>query len=152
LVATRSADGRQYRLSSGVVAPFGVRRVAACEARYGFAKPASDVLAGLTGATPTVPFASGTQVAWRRRWEAPVASLQQLARDRCEVAAALRFMRTPVWEVSGSTLALADARYGVRGGFNAVAFPAASACTLTGKWLPPWTPPRRDLLGTGPTR
>jgi inner membrane protein len=151
LVATRSSDGATYRLTSGVVAPFAVRTLAACEARYGFARVGGDVLSGLPTAIDRVAFAGSATVAWRRTWSAPVTELQRLVRERCEVAAALRFMRTPVWMIEASTggdrLALTDARYGTSGGFNALSFPAAGGCTLAGKWIPPWIPPRAELIG-----
>jgi hypothetical protein len=105
----------------------------------------TDVLDALPGAEAAVPYAATTAVAWRSSWPARVGDLQQLA-QRCEVAAALRFMRTPVWQTANGVLTLADARYGVQGGFNVVSLPTAGPCTLAGKWIPTWTPPRAALL------
>jgi hypothetical protein len=70
------------------------------------------------------------------------------------VAAALRFMRTPVWQQGpDGALLLVDARYGMGGGFNTLRLPPPTGgCGLAGRWVPPWREPRRDLLqGTGAT-
>lgn len=148
LVVTRG-DGR-YRVTSALAAPVAGQPVATCESRYaGAASPVGgDALELQPGATIPAPFASTASVAWRRTWSAADGELATLAGARCEVAEALRFMRVPVWDArpDGGVL-LADARFGVRGGFTAVALgPANGQCTLDGGWIPPWRPPRMDAL------
>lgn len=148
LVVTRG-DGR-YRVSSALAAPVVGQSVATCEARYvRAASPiGGDALELQPGATTPVPFPSTAAVQWRRTWSAADGELGALAGARCEVAEALRFMRVPVWDArpDGGVL-LADARFGVRGGFTAVALgPANGQCTLDGGWIPPWRPPRVDVL------
>jgi inner membrane protein len=148
LVVSRSADRAVYRLTSGMAGVTARRTAESCLTTYTRGRAGGDVLSGLTGASATVPFAVSPQTAWRTTWSAPVAELVQLSNTRCEVAAALRFMRTPVWRTSPEgELLLADARYGTAGGFNALAYPAvASGCSITGRWIPSWTPPRMDVL------
>lgn len=149
LVLTRSADGATYRLTSGIAAVFTARNAEACLASYARGRVGGDVLAGVSGASATVTLAVTPLVAWRTTWAAPVAELATLHRTRCEVAAALRFMRTPLWQTAADgTLLLADARYGTGGGFNALAFPASGAgCSIGGRWIPSWVPPRADVVG-----
>jgi hypothetical protein len=44
---------------------------------------------------------------------------------------------------------VADARFGIGGdGFAGLSVPPGTACALTGKWIPPWVPPRADVLGS----
>lgn len=148
LVLSRSADGATYRLTSGLAGVAPVRSAASCRRSYARGRAAGDVLAGVPGASAAVPFAVSPAVAWGSTWTAPVDELVALNATRCEVAAALRFMRTPLWQTSADgTLLLADARYGTGGGFNALAFPGATTgCAIAGRWIPSWTPPRRDVL------
>ena len=60
----------------------------------------------------------------------------------------MRFMRTPVWSLdAGGTAIVADARFGIDGGgFAGLLVAPGTACALTGKWIPPWVPPRADVL------
>ncbi len=148
LIASRSADGQMYRLTTATASVLGVRGAAACQRDYHRGANDPDLLDGLDSVSHTVPYRSSTTVAWSATWQTPVASLKELTRARCEVAAAFRFMRTPAWRTEADgTLSLVDARYGTRGGFNALSYPAAKmTCSLVGKWIPPWTPPRSDLL------
>jgi inner membrane protein len=154
LVATRSADGGAYRVTSAAAAVLAGRDAARCRQAAPRGRAGGDVLSGLAGASLDPPFASTPQVAWRSTWQAPVAALAALAAKRCEVAAALRFMRTPVWQQGpDGALLLVDARYGMGGGFNTLRLPPPTGgCGLAGRWVPPWREPRRDLLqGTGAT-
>jgi inner membrane protein len=143
-----STDGTNYRVSTAFAAPFaGVRPLATCEARYRTGRIGSDVLGGLS-ARRAATFAATTQVAWRSAWSAPRETLQTLARTRCEVQAALRFMRAPVWQrVSDRELLLSDARFGVGGGgFSEVLVPVRGECGMEGAWIPTWRPPRLDVM------
>lgn len=148
LVVTRSADGGMYRVTSATAAVLAGRDAARCRQAVPRGRAGGDVLEGLAGASPRTPFASTPQVAWRSSWQAPVAALAALAAERCEVAAALRFMRTPVWQGDANgALLLVDARYGMGGGFNMLRLPPPThGCGVAGRWVPPWREPRRDLL------
>lgn len=146
LVMSRS-DGR-YRVTSAFVAPFeSVRPLATCAAQYRTGRIGSDVLAGLTeGGAPN--FVATPAVGWRTTWSAPLPTLASLVHDRCEVDAALHFMRAPVWQqVGADRLLLSDARFGVGGGgFSELTVPATGDCTLRQPWIPGWVPPRADLF------
>jgi inner membrane protein len=87
-------------------------------------------------------------VHWDGEWSAPTWQLVALARESCPARAALRFIRAPIWRsAADSTVILSDARYGGASGssFTDIRVPRRSpVCPLT---LPPWTPPRADLLG-----
>jgi inner membrane protein len=94
------------------------------------------------------PRAATPRVHWDSEWTAPVGELLGLARDSCPAAAALRFIRAPVWRsVDDSTVVLGDVRYGggSGNGFSDVTLPRReTACPPA---VPPWEPPRTDLLG-----
>jgi inner membrane protein len=87
-------------------------------------------------------------VRWDAEWTAPQAELAALARESCPALAALRFIRVPAWHaVDDSTVMLGDVRYGggSGSGFSDVTVPRRSATCPAA--VPPWTPPRADLLG-----
>jgi hypothetical protein len=85
---------------------------------------------------------------WESEWTAPREELSALARESCPALAALRFIRVPAWRVvNDSTVMLGDVRYGggSGSGFSDVAVPRRSPrCPRA---VPPWTPPRADVLG-----
>jgi hypothetical protein len=60
----------------------------------------------------------------------------------------MRFIRVPIWSaVADSAVLIGDIRYGggAGNGFTDVRVPRlTSSCP---GWIPPWTPPRVDLLG-----
>jgi hypothetical protein len=71
-----------------------------------------------------------------------------LARESCPALAALRFIRVPIWRLVGDTsVMMGDIRYGggSGNGFTDVRVPRRSASCPPR--VPPWTPPRADLLG-----
>jgi inner membrane protein len=77
---------------------------------------------------------------------APLAELRELARSNCHAGAFLRFARAPFWKDRGATVVLGDLRYDrdEAGGFAELEVPARS--TACPGWIPPWTPPRHDLV------
>ena len=90
---------------------------------------------------------SSTAVQWGGEWTAPAREIEALVRESCPALAAMRFIRVPIWKsVSDSTVLVGDVRYGGGGsGFADVRVPRRSAeCPRA---VPPWTPPRADLLG-----
>lgn len=94
------------------------------------------------------PRRSTSRVLWETEWTASHAQLATLARN-CTALAALRFIRVPAWHVvDDSTVMLGDVRYGAGsgGGFSDVRVPLRS--TTCPRAVPPWTPPRADLLGS----
>jgi len=85
-------------------------------------------------------------VQWGGEWAGPSRELETLVRESCPALAAMRFIRVPIWKAVGdSTVLLGDVRYGGGGGgFADVDVPRRSAeCPRA---VPPWTPPRGDLL------
>lgn len=87
-------------------------------------------------------------VQWEGEWRAPSAELVQLARESCTALAALRFIRVPIWQAtSDSTVLLGDARYGGGSGNGFSDVTVMRRSTRCPAAVPPWTPPRADLLG-----
>jgi len=124
------ADATTYRASTVTVAPFP--RLL----------PASRC-AGAQYPSATRP--ASASVRWRTEWSAPRAELAALARDNCVVAAALRFVRVPVWLRDTTTVSIADLRFS-RGGGGFAEIEAPIHPTTCPAHLPPWTPPRAALL------
>jgi inner membrane protein len=87
-------------------------------------------------------------VHWDGDWTAPSAELATLVRASCPALAAMRFIRVPIWHaIADSSVVLGDVRFGGGAGssFTDVEVPQWSEeCRLA---VPPWTPPRADLLG-----
>jgi inner membrane protein len=88
---------------------------------------------------------STAAVQWGGEWAAPSAELEALARESCPALAAMRFIRVPMWTAAGDSVLLGDVRYGGGGGgFADVHVPRRSVgCPPA---VPPWVPPRADLL------
>lgn len=131
-----SMAGDRYQLRSAAIAPWpAIRSLASCP---------TTIRAALDGTPLTSP---GTpRVAWDVSWSAPVHELRQLAAGSCEARAALRFIRMPIWRRgAGDTVQLSDARYGEGdGSFASVRVRRGDDCP---RLVPPWEPPRRQLLG-----
>jgi inner membrane protein len=131
-------DGGTYRVTAATVAPFPeLRDARAC----GTPAVSLGLLPSPRRATPVVR--------WGGEWSAPRAELATLAAEHCDVAAALRFIRVPVWRrAPDGRIFIGDLRYGgFGGGFATLATPARpGACP---EHVPSWTPPRRDVLGAG---
>ena len=89
---------------------------------------------------------STAAVQWDAEWSVPAAPLVALARQSCPALAALRFIRVPIWrDYPDSIVMLGDLRYGGTGtGFSDVRVPARA--TRCQRAVPPWTPPRSDVL------
>jgi inner membrane protein len=144
-------DGPTYRVTTATVAPWpGWRAAADCpsdiRAVRGEADDGPEVLGDLGGGLRRSARRSTPGVRWRREWSAPLDSLRTLAATHCQVAAALRFMRVPVWDRrADGAVRLSDLRYGFGGnGFADLFLPAVPAA-CPGR-VPPWVPPRARLL------
>jgi inner membrane protein len=108
-------------------------------------------------AQPTAPLAdvadpSTDDVRWRGEFVAPLAQLSELATRDCRVAALLRFVRAPYWTVAGDVVIVGDLRYDRNPGldFADIAVSRDGRETTCPGAVPPWTPPRHDLLGRAP--
>jgi inner membrane protein len=140
-VITVERSGARYRASTGRVsiAP-SLAPAAHCATRQTTGSLISDS-----------PRGSTASLAWDGEWSAPSKELATLARQSCLALAALRFIRVPIWSAIGDSMVLlGDVRYGggSGNGFTDVRVPRLTR-TCPG-WIPPWTPPRADLLGPSP--
>ncbi len=143
-------DSAEYRASRATVAPWpALRSAASCVGSGEAVSAAREPGPGLAGGMRPSTRADAAAIVWRQEWAAPAGALATLARNNCSVAAALRFIRVPVWEVlPDGRVALSDLRYGNGGnGFADVELPGSSnACPA---YVPSWTPPRAELLRAG---
>jgi inner membrane protein len=116
---------------------------------------ASECPRGLEG-HPTAPFVevpgpSSDRVAWRGQFAADVRELRDRFERDCVTQAFLRFARAPFWIPDGPGLVLGDLRYDREParGFAEIGSGDTAGCPEN---VPPWEPPRRDLLGAGSSR
>ncbi len=135
-------DDSTYRATSAIVAPFSrVRSAAACASGNG------DSFAAGSGVGPAIATHTSTEsVHWSNEWSAPLADLTRLVATNCELAAAMEFIRVPIWStLPNGDVEIGDARFGVgaRGFASVTALPHPAKCP---RWLPGWAPPRADLL------
>jgi inner membrane protein len=97
---------------------------------------------------PLAPVAAppDPSVRWEGEFRAPLARLRSLARERCDAAAMLRFVRTPFWAETPEGTVLGDLRFdrNDRLGFAEMLLaPPGAPCP---RLVPTWRPPRSDLL------
>ena len=91
--------------------------------------------------------ADSPAIQWGNSWGGAVDELRALASSNCEVSAALRFMRVPIWRrLENGDVLLFDMRYG-EGGFASIVAQAGAPCP---GGVPPWEWPRSDVLGEAP--
>lgn len=135
-------DGPTYRVTSAMVAPFTrVRSASACSSQ------GDDNFSNRAAFGPALSaHVSDEDVRWANEWSAPLADLTDIVRTRCEAAAAMEFIRVPLWsELKNGDIEISDARFGT--GARAFASVTASARPAQcPRFLPGWTPPREDLL------
>jgi len=132
-------EGGTYRASSATVAPLpALRNAAACRHNG----------RGLSAAVPAGQVDSPA-LRWGGSWSAPLAELRALTTDNCEAAAALRFIRVPIWRsASNGDVVISDLRYGEgEGSFASVLARAGARCPNP---VPDWEWPRSDVLGAAP--
>jgi inner membrane protein len=134
---TVERSGERYRVATARVsaAPW-ITRAPQCGARE-----SANSLIGQSSRRST------SAVQWDTEWSAPANEIGRLARESCPALAALRFIRVPIWRsLDDSLLVLGDARYGGASGsgFSDLRVPRRSATCPPA--VPPWVPPRVDLL------
>jgi inner membrane protein len=139
VLALTAADGT-YGVASAMVAPFpGIRRANDCRGAP----------RALANGTPSGR-ADSRSIRWGALWTGEVSELRELARTNCEVAAALQFIRVPVWRhLANGEIELSDIRFGAAGGGFA-SIVAARAPAPCPRYLPGWDWPRLDLLSPSP--
>ena len=137
-VITVERSGATYRVSTAQVSSVpAITPAERCPVR-----------GGAGSALRASPRRSTWAVRWDGEWTAPAADLASLARQSCPALAALRFIRAPAWRaMGGATVMLGDVRFGRASGsgFSDVRVPRRAAACPRG--VPPWIPPRADLLG-----
>lgn len=141
-------DGATYRVSNAMVAVWPRVRTARTCAEAARALESSLAPNAEIGDRWRVATRETTAaIAWRQSWDAPEAELVALARSRCDVRAALEFIRAPAWgrDRTGA-IRLSDLRFGFGGnGFADLTFGATlGECPA---YVPGWTPPRADVIG-----
>jgi len=132
-------DGGTYAATSATVAPLAsLRSASACGASN---REMPEGASAIRRDSPAIE--------WGNSWSAPVGELRWLAATHCEVAAALRFMRVPVWRrAANGDVTLSDLRYGEGGGsFASIVTRAGAPCPHP---VPDWEWPRSDILGAAP--
>lgn len=141
-------DGETYRVSTATVSAWpSLRDALSCAGGDGALRRERRPTPGIGGGLRPSTRAATARVAWKQEWVAPRAALVSLAAARCDVTAALEFMRVPVWESrADGTVILSDFRFGFGGGgFADVVFPAdPEPCPGV---VPGWRKPRGDVLG-----
>jgi len=126
-------DATIYRASAATVATVpGVRSAARCARGAGTGPSAR-------AGTPALR--------WGGQFSAPVRALRELVATNCEIAAAMQFIRVPVWRrAAGDSVEFADLRYRDGGGGFATIMTARTPARCPDR-VPGWVPPRSDLLG-----
>ncbi|MCC6773826.1 MAG: metal-dependent hydrolase [Gemmatimonadaceae bacterium] len=128
-----------YRVSSATVAPaWRLHPAAACRSNA----------RGLSGAVAS-DLPRSPAIEWGGSWSAPVSELRQIATGNCEVAAALRFIRVPIWRQGpNGDVTVSDLRFGEgEGSFASIEARSSASCPHP---VPNWEWPRHDLLGAAP--
>jgi inner membrane protein len=103
---------------------------------------------------PTAPLShdpspATTEIRWRSVFRAPRAELSELALSSCVAAAFLRFSRVPYWTKAERGYVVGDLRYDRNPGLDFADIPLAPPGSSDEKCpaaVPPWTPPRLDVL------
>ena len=99
--------------------------------------------------TATAPLtaieATDGSVLWRSEFEGSLTELRTLARSHCDAAAFLRYARAPFWVPDQPTI-VGDLRFDRSRAldFAEMTLSQGGACP---PHVPPWTPPRAELLG-----
>lgn len=103
-------------------------------------------------ANPTAPLAplsipADRRLRWTAEYRASLAELRGLAR-RCEVSALLRFARVPYFtdRAENQTRVIGDLRYDRNPDLDFSDFRLSATPGWCPRYVPPWLPPRADLL------
>ena len=103
---------------------------------------------------PTAPLShdpspTTAEIRWRSAFRAPRAELAELAYSSCVAAAFLRFSRVPYWTKAEGSYIVGDLRYDRNPGLDFADIPLGPPAIPDAKCpvaVPPWTPPRLDVL------
>lgn len=91
------------------------------------------------------------QIHWVIERQFEVERLKTLSEASCAVRAFLQFARAPVYEIEKNTAKLSDWRFDLRGrkNFTSLEVSPLPVGNQSCAFLPPWIPPRQDLLSSG---
>lgn len=131
-----TSDATNYSATTATVAPVPALRAASACGNGG----RGDADGSKKAAQRDTP-----SIRWGRTWSAPVAELRALAAERCELAAALEFIRVPVWSrAPNGDVTIFDLRFGNGGdSFTTVVSRPGAKCP---RGVPGWREPRGDVL------
>ncbi len=139
-----------YRVHTATVAALpGVRNALRCDDNIQDVSAGSSDGLARSSRAESLSETSAASVRWREEWTGSRSELRSFAVTHCEFAAALEFMRVPVWRRDGSGgVLLSDLRYGLYGsGFASVRFEAVPReCPA---FVPGWRMPRADVIVGG---
>jgi len=131
------SEGGVYHARRGMlsIAP-GLFDVGSCPRAPG--EPTAPLVAAAAPAAPGL--------VWRGELALPIAELAALAKRHCEVAAFLRFARVPWFVSEPGRLVVGDLRYDREPELGFAELALELAPTRCPRFVPPWIPPRQDLL------
>lgn len=103
------------------------------------------------GTATTVPVTGpgSVNVRWQAEVRVPLTRLTRLSREHCEVAAFLRFARAPFIVERGTEIVAGDLRFDREKGLGFAELSLGPAPTDCPRFVPPWLPPRGDVVGGG---
>jgi inner membrane protein len=108
----------------------------------------------LDESTSTAPFEpiglAEDEVHFESAYGAPLAELRELAQAKCTVAEFLRYARAPFWTERDNRLLVGDLRFDRSAKVEFTEFVVPEPDTDCPRNVPPWTPPRIDLLQASP--
>jgi inner membrane protein len=113
--------------------------------------PSRADLAQTTAKFADIPLMSTATVQWHGEVATSLAELRALAEQDCHAAGFVRFARAPWLATDASKRIIGDARYDHEAelGFAELDLNEQAPCM---KRVPPWTPPRSDLLDSAPPK
>jgi inner membrane protein len=100
---------------------------------------------------PTAPLSlivepATAEVSWKDEFRAPLRELTEQVRTNCQAAALARFLRVPYWIDEGDSIVLGDLRYDRQRGLDFADVRIEKHPARCPHAVPPWIPPRHDLL------
>jgi inner membrane protein len=136
-------DADQYRVQRAMLSLVpGLIPAARCPTRS-FAAPTIVPL-------DVVPASSAAALRWYGEFAMPRGGLAKLAAADCEAAALLRFARAPWAALDVGQWLIGDLRFAGGRGLGFADLRLNTPESVCPAHVPPWLPPRRDLLAPGP--
>jgi inner membrane protein len=131
------SEARTYRVRRGTLSLVpGWIDAAACPSAPG--TPTAPLVAASAPATPAL--------LWRGELVLPIAELRELDAAHCQLSAFLRFARVPWILREGDHFVVGDLRYDREPDLGFAELELDALPATCPRFVPPWTPPRSDLL------